>query len=106
MLAAGDAAGRADGRLPPGDARCAFARPAEAAVPFVDMASGERWAVQPSRGRLPFWLFRKSRRVPGTRRRDYLEVLRLRRAPFEATVAEVLDPGSVLFRRLWEPVAV
>ena len=83
-----------------------FERPAEAAVPFVDIASGEGWAVRPSRGRLPFWLFRKSRRALGTQLRDYLDVLRLRRAPFDATVAEVLDPGSVLFRRLWEPVAV
>jgi phytoene dehydrogenase-like protein len=49
-----------------------FERPAEAAVPFVDIASGEGWAVRPSRGRLPFWLFRKSRRALGTQLRDYL----------------------------------
>ena len=83
-----------------------FERPSEAAIPFIDIASGEGWAVRPSRGRLPFWLFRKSRWVPGARLRDYLEVLRLCRARFDVTVAEVLDPASVLFRRLWEPVVV
>jgi len=44
--------------------------------------------------------------VPGTRSRDYLEALRLSRAPATATVAAVLDPKSLLFRRLWEPLAV
>src|SRR5947208_2267023 len=48
----------------------------------------------------------RSRRVPGTRPRDYLEVLKLRRASAKATVTEVLDPGSPLFRRLWQPLAV
>ncbi|HEX6443207.1 MAG TPA: hydroxysqualene dehydroxylase HpnE [Stellaceae bacterium] len=83
-----------------------FERPDEAAVPFVDLATGERWAVRPSRGRLPWWIFAKARRVPGTRAGEYLEALKLRRAPPEARVAEVLDPAGALFRRLWEPVAV
>src|SRR5204863_5443727 len=51
-------------------------------------------------------LFDSRRRVPGTRLQDYLEVLRLRRAAATATVAAVLDPKSLLFRRLWEPLAV
>jgi squalene-associated FAD-dependent desaturase len=83
-----------------------FERPAEAAIPFVDIGTGTRWAVRPGRGAVPWWVFSEARRVPGTRPRDYLEALKLRRAPAEATVAEVLDPASVLFRRLWEPVAV
>lgn len=83
-----------------------FERPAEAAVPFVDLATGERWELRPNRGALPWWLFDSGRRVPGTRPRDYLEALRLSRAPATATVAAVLDPKSLLFRRLWEPLAV
>ena len=88
------------------DALDTFERPDEAAIPFVDLATGERWAVQPSRGAVPWWLLSKARRVPGTRVRDYLQALQLRRAPADATVADVLDRESVLFRRLWEPVAV
>ena len=83
-----------------------FERPDEAAVPFLDIATGERWAVRPNRGRLPWWIFDKARRVPGSWAGDYLEALKLRRAPPKATVAEVLEPAGALFRRLWEPVAV
>ena len=54
-----------------------FERPAEAAIPFVDLADGARWEVRPSRGAVPWWIFRPSRRVPGTRMRDYLAALRL-----------------------------
>lgn len=83
-----------------------FQRPAEAAIPFIDIQTGERWVVRPARGRVPWWVLRAARRVPGTRARDYLEVLRLWRAAPGDTVAAVLAPDSVLFRRLWQPLAV
>ncbi len=78
----------------------------EAAIPFVDLASGERWTLRPNRGALPWWIFRKDRRVPGSRARDYLSALRLRSASDEHTIADRLDSRTALFRRLWEPVAV
>src|SRR5229473_2097541 len=83
-----------------------FERPAEAAIPFIDITTGEHWAVRPGKGIVPWWVLRAARRVPGTRARDYLEALRLWRAAPEDTVAAVLAPDSVLFRRLWEPLAV
>jgi squalene-associated FAD-dependent desaturase len=83
-----------------------FDRPAEAEIPFIDVATGERWALRPNQGALPWWLLNPARRVPGTRPRDYLEALKLRRAPAKATVAAVLDPTSRLFHRLWQPLAV
>src|SRR5438105_13766367 len=83
-----------------------FERPAEAEIPFIDVVSSERWALRPNQGAMPWWLLSPARRVPGTRPRDYLEVLKLRRASAKATVTEVLDPGSPLFRRLWQPLAV
>ena len=47
------------------------------------------------------------RRVPGTRARDYLAALRLRRAAPGDTVADgARRRDTVLFRRLWEPLAV
>src|SRR5713101_686603 len=57
-----------------------FERPPEAKIPFIDVASGERWALRPNRGAVPWWLLSPARRVPGTRPRDYLEALKLRRA--------------------------
>ena len=68
--------------------------PAEAVLDFVDLASGERWRLRPGRGRIPWWVMRPNRRVPGTRAVDYLAGARLRRVGAEATVAEVLEPGS------------
>jgi squalene-associated FAD-dependent desaturase len=78
----------------------------EAAIPFVDLATGDRWAVRPSHGAIPWWVFSAERRVPGTRAADYLAALRLRRAAAADTVAAVLAPDTVLFRRLWQPVTV
>ena len=78
----------------------------KASFPFVDLASGERWTLRPNPGALPWWVLCAGRRVPGTRARDYLAVRRLRDADAEATVAACLDPESILYRRLWQPVAV
>src|SRR5205823_6041746 len=83
-----------------------FERPAEAAIPFVDIASGEHWSVRPGKGVVPWWVLHATRRVPGTRARDYLEALRLRRAAHGDTVAMLMAPDSVLFRRLWQPLTV
>ena len=80
--------------------------PSEAAYPFVDAATGERWTVRPNKSVLPWWIFHPKRRVPHTRGLDYLAALALRRADPEATVAAVLDPRARLFRHFWEPLAV
>jgi len=103
LLSGNEAASAYIGRI---GALDTFERSAEAAIPFIDIKSGEHWAVRPGRGAVPWWVLRAARRVPGTRARDYLEVLRLRSAAPEDTVAAVLTPDSVLFRRLWQPLAV
>ena len=81
-------------------------RPLEAAIPFIDLQTGERWAVRPGWGVVPWWVLSAARRVPGTRARDYLDALKLWRAAPGDTVGAVLAPDSVLFRRLWQPLAV
>src|SRR5712671_3279523 len=83
-----------------------FERPAQAAIPFIDVGTGERWELRPNRGAVPWWLLDRARRVSGTRPSDYLEALKLRRAAQSATVAAVLDSQSLLFQRLWQPLAV
>jgi squalene-associated FAD-dependent desaturase len=83
-----------------------FDGPADAVIPFVDLATGERWSLRPNNGRLPWWIFSTGRRVPDTRARDYLAALKLRHAENDATVADALDANTVLFRRLWQPLAV
>lgn len=79
--------------------------PSEPLFPFVDLADGARWSVAPNRGRVPWWVLSRQRRVPGTRVRDYLALLALRQAGAARTVHDVLG-GGVLYRRLLEPLAV
>ena len=79
---------------------------ARAEFPFVDLASGERWTLRPNSGRLPWWIFSPSRRVPGTKWTDYLAGLKLARAPEQATIADCVGVTGPLVARLWEPLAV
>jgi squalene-associated FAD-dependent desaturase len=80
--------------------------PSEAAFPFLDLATGERWVVRPNAGRLPWWLFIAARRVAGTRPLDYFRALAIAAARAGDTVADALDRDSLIFRRLWQPLAV
>jgi len=80
--------------------------PDAAAYAFLDLAADERWTVRPNAGRLPWWLFQPSRRVAGTRARDYLGGLSLAAARPGDVVTDRLDPRSLIFRRLWQPLAV
>ncbi len=87
-------------------ARDTLVGPDAARFPFVDLGTGERWIVSPNAGPLPYWLFDKSRRVPGSRLGDYLTGLKIARAKPEDTVTALVGDNTALFRRFWEPLAV
>src|SRR6266852_5115941 len=78
--------------------------PAEAEFPFVDLAQKQRWRLKPNSGRVPWWIFDRTRRVPETRAADYLKIARLLWAGADVTVEGALDPRSPLYRRLWRPL--
>ena len=80
--------------------------PKEPAFPFADLSTGARWAVRPNQGRLPWWIFVPSRRVPDTTPGDYLAALRLARAGRSTTVGACFDPSRPAYRRFWEPLTV
>ena len=88
------------------DGRAGLAGQARAEFPFVDIASGERWTLRPNAGRLPWWIFSPSRRVPGTKWTDYLAGLKLARAAEQATIADCVGESGPLVTRLWEPFSV
>ena len=77
-----------------------------AAFPFLDLGSGARWSVQPTEGRVPWWLFVAHRRVPGTTVLDYLDAVKLARAPENATIAACLDSRRGIYGKLWSPLAI
>jgi squalene-associated FAD-dependent desaturase len=86
-------------------ARPTLTGPATPAIPFRDLRSGKSWTLRPNRGRIPFWLLSKSRRVPGTSPLDYLPLLKLGHARPTDTVAGSFPDGP-LYRRLVEPFAI
>ena len=88
------------------DGRAGLLGQQRAEFPFVDITNGERWTLRPNAGRLPWWIFSPSRRVPGTKWTDYLAGLKLAWAPERATVADCVGRSGPLGARLWEPLTV
>ncbi|MCX7383252.1 MAG: hydroxysqualene dehydroxylase HpnE [Alphaproteobacteria bacterium] len=87
-------------------ARHLLGGPGRAILPFLDVTTGERWTVEPDPGPIPWWVFRRNARVPGTKLTEYGQLLRLRAAGAETTVSQSLDPRSALYRRLLAPLAI
>jgi squalene-associated FAD-dependent desaturase len=80
--------------------------PPRAVFPFLDLVTGERWAIRPNDGRLPWWLCARSRRAPDGGLLDHLAgFMRLRKANGDDTVEGVLG-GNRLYARFWRPLAV
>lgn len=88
------------------DALDTLVGPAEAEYPFIDLETGERWTFAPNRSRIPWWLLSRKRRVLGTAFGDYMSVRRLSHAGADASVSTALGPRSVIFDRLWKPLAI
>jgi hydroxysqualene dehydroxylase len=71
---------------------------------FVDLATGERWTLRLSDGRLPWWIFDPKRRVPGTKPTDYLSGARLLWASADKTIKQTMRCDGAVYQRLWHPV--
>ena len=78
--------------------------PSTASFPFIDLANKERWTLRANDGRIPWWIFDRNRRVPGTRARDYFPMLRLLVARAGTTIGDVIDCKGPLYDRLIGPL--
>lgn len=78
----------------------------EPTFPFMDLESGERWAIRMNNGILPWWVFDPKRRVPGTKPKDYLSACHFMFAEEDETVAGCMDTKAPIFKRFWEPMAI
>ena len=74
--------------------------------PFFDSKTNERWTIKMSKGRLPFWLFDKNRRIAGTEVKDYIKSVANLFLSSGDRVFERLDTNSPLYARLWEPLVI
>jgi squalene-associated FAD-dependent desaturase len=80
--------------------------PPVAEFAFMDLASGEQWTVRINAGRIPWWIFDRNSRVPGTTARDYLSFARLLFAPEKDTICETVTCTGPLYERLARPLWV
>ncbi len=71
---------------------------------FADLKGGERWRLDLSEGRIPWWLFDRKKRVPGTAFGEYLAPLGLFVKGRNATVGEAMRCQGALYERLWRPL--
>ena len=78
--------------------------PDHAEFAFHDLRDGTRWTMRASDGRIPWWVFQKARRTPGTSVADHLPLARLMTAGATATVGEVVPTSGTFWDRLAEPV--
>ena len=78
--------------------------PDTADFPFIDLATGERWTLRISGGRLPWWIFDADRRVPGTETRDYLSMARLLWPKAHGSVGDAIGCKGPLYERLMRPL--
>lgn len=85
--------------------RHSLSGPGRAMFPFADLRDGTRWTLDLGRGRVPWWVLDRTRRVPGMRLGELASLAKLLRAGQATTVAACLQPGA-LAERLLVPLAV
>jgi squalene-associated FAD-dependent desaturase len=78
--------------------------PPRAEIPFFDLASNEQWTLRINDGRIPWWIFKSGKRVPGTRALDYFPMARLLWAQKDRAVGEVVRFTGPLYERLMRPL--
>jgi squalene-associated FAD-dependent desaturase len=80
--------------------------PNRCAIAFADVASGERWTLQPNEGPIPWWLLYASRRPPGVSAIDFLAARNLITAKGDPKIAEVMPCAGPLYDRLFGPFLI
>ena len=86
------------------DAKSQLVGPPEARFDFVDLTTRERWTLRPNSGPLPWWIFSRDRRVPGTNAFNYLQLGSLLFAKKGASIGEAISCSGPLYERLWRPL--
>jgi hydroxysqualene dehydroxylase len=78
--------------------------PPTADFAFIDLATHERWTLRLNNGSLPWWIFDRRRRVPGTRSTDYLRLAPLLWSKGDQTVCQVIRCSGTVYQRLIHPL--
>jgi squalene-associated FAD-dependent desaturase len=78
--------------------------PPKAEFQFIDLAASKRWTLRINDGRVPFWVFDRSRRVPDTSPADYFALAPLIWASARTRVGDAIKCDGVLYKRLVLPL--
>jgi squalene-associated FAD-dependent desaturase len=78
--------------------------PARAQFAFADIKTGKRWQLDLGDGKIPTWLFDKTRRVPDTGVSDYLALSPLIWSSNSRLVGDAIRCEGVLYDRLVQPL--
>lgn len=81
-----------------------FAGPDRAEFAFVNLSDGQRWTIRMNDGRIPWWVFAKNRRVPGSRVSEYFRLARLLTGGASDTVDERIEAAGPVWAKLIAPV--
>lgn len=77
-----------------------------ATYPFIDLETGQSWTIDLGKGRVPWWIFSKNRRIPGTTLADYWASRKLMSADVSMTIDQALKGTGELYNRFWKPFSV
>jgi len=80
--------------------------PSEAEFPFVDLATGARWALRFNDGRLPWWVLDSTRRVPDTKIVDYLPLAKLAVCTADKPIGAIMPCEGPIYDRLLAPLLI
>jgi squalene-associated FAD-dependent desaturase len=78
--------------------------PKRAQFAFADIKTGKRWQIDLGDGKIPTWLFDKTRRVPDTGVGDYLALSPLIWSSNDRLVGDAIRCEGILYDRLVQPL--
>ena len=78
--------------------------PKTADFSFVDLRDGARWRVRPNDGPIPWWIFVKDRRPPGTQPADFLPLATLMQNRSDRRIDEAISCHGLAWQSLLEPI--
>jgi hydroxysqualene dehydroxylase len=76
---------------------------AKARFPFIDLGTKARWTLDLGAGRLPFWVFDRGRRAPGTGPLDYVALARILWPTPDQSLGEVISCSGPAYAQVVQP---